>query len=110
MSQSFLRVKDRSKPGLKINDTVSTEIFGLFVRHALQRLFRLHDRNRMREPFQIFCETSLIRAAEEPLGKSIGIVCRKAFVPGISRQINDGLRSQHAIQMLVQEDFGKAYQ
>ena len=84
MSQSFLRVKDWRKAGFKINNSISAQILGLFIGDALQRLFRLHHRNRVRKAFQIFCETSLIRSAKKPLRKRIGIVGRKACVPGIS--------------------------
>lgn len=110
MGQSFLRMKDRSKTSLEINNPISTQILCLFVRNPLQRLFGLHHRDRMGKAFQILRETPLIRSAKEPLRKGIRIVRGQARVFDIPGQICDALRPQNAIQMLVQKDFGKTYQ
>ena len=104
----LLGMKDGSKASLKIDNSLPTQVFGLFVGHALQRLLGLHHRDGVREPLQIFRQTALIGAAKKPLGKFLGIVGWKIRVFCVSRQFNHSLRPQHAIQMLVQEDFGKA--
>jgi hypothetical protein len=84
-------VKNWRKACFKINNSIPTQIFGLFIRDALQRLLGLHKCNRVREALQIFCETPLIRAAEEPPGKLIRISGWKAGVLGIYRQLNHRL-------------------
>ena len=68
MGQSFLGVKNGRKASLEINDSVPTQIFGLFVGDALQRLLGLHHGDGVSEALQIFREAPLIRAAKEPLG------------------------------------------
>src|SRR6202790_4215273 len=101
-------MKNGSKTGLEINNPVSTQIFGLFVGDALQRLFCLHHCDGVREALQIFCKTPLIRSAKEPLRKCLWGIGWELRVVCVSRQLNDSLRPQHTVQMLVQKDFGKA--
>ena len=94
-------MKNWRKACFKINNSIPAQVFGLFISDALQRLFSLHNCNRVLEALQVFCETPLIRAAEEPLGKCIGVGGWKAGVFGISCQGNHRLRPQNAIQVLV---------
>ena len=80
-------MKDRRKASFKVNHAVSAQILGLFIGHALQRLFRLHDGNRVRKALQIFGETSLICSAKKPLAEGLGIVRRKLRISHILRQL-----------------------
>ena len=75
-----------------------------------QRVFGLHHGDRVRKPFQIFGETSLVSSTEEPLRKSVRIVGWQVRIFGIPRQLNDRLRTQHAIQVLVQKNLGNPLQ
>src|ERR1700722_757935 len=101
MGQALMSMKYGCKASLKIHDPISTQIFCLFVGDALQRFLRLHDRDRMREALEIFRQTPLIGSAKEPLRKRLRRMGWKLCVVCVFCQLNDGLRSQHAIQMLV---------
>lgn len=103
-------MKNWRKAGFEIYNPIPTKILGLFVGNALQSLFRLHHRDRMRKALQIFRKTPLICSAQEPLRKRIRIVRGQACVFHFPGQINNALRPQHTIQMLVQKDLGKTYQ
>jgi hypothetical protein len=106
-----LSVKNRCKPSLKINNPVAAEIFGLFVSHALQRLLSLHDGDRVLETLQVFRQTALIGSAKKPIGQGLRVVVGNfGWKVGIFRgssQFDNCLRPQHAIQVLVQQNFGK---
>ena len=69
MGQSLAGVKDRRKARFKIDHAILAQIFGLFVRHPLQRLFRLHHRDGVGKALQIFGQTPLVRALMKPLGQ-----------------------------------------
>ena len=107
---SLLGVKDRRKASLEIDNPIPTQVFGLFVRDTLQRILSLHHRNGVREALQIFRKTPLIRPAKKPLSECFRRIGGKVCVFCISCQFNHGSRSQHTIQMLVQENFGSAFQ
>jgi len=94
-------MKNGCKASLEINNSILAKILGLFIRDPLQRLFGLHDCNRMRKAFQVFCQAPLIRSAEKPLGKRIWIFGRQASVFAISGQLNNSSRPQHAVQVFV---------
>ena len=66
--QSLLGMENGREASLEINDAFPAQIFGLFIRDALQCLFSLHHSDGVSEAFQIFRKTPLIRAAKEPLG------------------------------------------
>ncbi len=105
MRQSVAGVKDRREARFKIDHAIVAQIFGLLVRDPLQRVFRLHHGDGVRKSFQIFGETSLVRALMKPLGQRRRIAGGKIGVFCLLGQVNDGLRPQHAVQMFVQKHF-----
>src|SRR3989442_15998396 len=63
------RVEHRRVADLRVHDPVAREIIAALVRDALERLFGLHDRDRVREAAQIEGERSGVRTRGEPAGK-----------------------------------------
>src|SRR6266849_3106655 len=110
VGQSFFSVKNWRKASLKVNHSIFAEILGLFIGDALQSLLGLHDRDGVAETLEVFGETSLVRALMKPFRQRPGIGCRPVPVSPVFGQLNHGLRLQHAIQVLVQKDFGKTLQ
>src|SRR5580692_4551222 len=108
MAQSVLRMKDRCEASLEVNYSIFAEIFGLFIGDPLQSLFRLHDRNSVREALKVFGQTALVRASIKPLRQRMGVGCWESGVSGISGQFDNSFRPKHTIQMLVQKHFRKA--
>ena len=106
----LLGMKNRRKASFKINDPVAAQIFGLFVSDALQRILGLHYRDGMCESLQIFRQASLIGSADKTIRRAPEGHRWKVCVFRISGQFDDCLRPQHAIQVLVQKDFGKTLQ
>ena len=110
MGQSVAGVKDRREAGFKIDHAILAQIFGLLVGDPLQRLFGLHDCDGVGKAFQIFGETAFVGALMKPLRQRCGIAGRKVRVFCFFRQVNDGLRPQHAVEVLMQEHFWQAIQ
>ena len=106
MGQSLLCVEDRRKTGFKIYDTVFVEILGLFIRYALQSLLGLHHRDSVREAFEVRGKTSLVGAPIKPFCQRLLIRGRKIRISRFFRQVDYGLRTQNAVQVLMQENFG----
>ena len=77
-------MKDGSKASLEIDNPVATQVFGLFIGHALQRILGLHHRDSVPEALKIFRQTALICAAKEPIGKFLRIIGRKIRILRLS--------------------------
>src|ERR1700722_8165755 len=110
MGQPSLRAKNGSKASFEIDHSIFAEVISLFVCDALQSLLSLHDRDSVREAFQILCKTSLIRAAMEPSCQCFRVCGRKARVLRIFCQVNHGLRTHHSVEMLMQQNLRKTPQ
>ena len=102
----FAGVKDRREASFKIDHAILAQIFGLLVRDPLQRLFGLHHRDGVGKAFQVLGETSLVRALMKPLRQRRRIAGGKFGVLRFFCQVNDGLRPQYAVEVLVQKHFG----
>ena len=77
----FEGMKNRSKTGLDIDDTVLTHVPDHLIRHTLQRLLRLHHAAGVREPFQVEREAPASRPAVEPGRKLAGVLGGEFVVP-----------------------------
>ena len=110
MCQSFFGVKDRRKTSFEVNDSVFFRVFGLFIGDALQRLLPLHHGDRMYKAFQVLGQASLVSSLVEPPGQRRGILGGKLRVLRVSRQLHNCLGTQHAVQVLVQQDLRKGPQ
>lgn len=110
MSQSLLSMKDRRETSLEINNPVPAQIFSLLVSDALQRFFRLHHGDGVCKAFQVFRQASLIGSTEKPFRECLSLIGWKILVSRIACQVDYSLRPQHAVQVLVQKDLGKALQ
>ena len=69
MGQSLTGMKYRRETSFKVNHAVFAQILGLFISHALERLFRLHHRDGVGKAFEIFGQAPLVGALMEPIGK-----------------------------------------
>src|SRR5580704_8639064 len=67
-------MEDRRETRFKVDQAVTAQVLDLFKGDTLQCFFRLHDRDGVCEAFEIFGETTLVRALMEPLGKGLRIV------------------------------------
>ncbi len=106
MGQSLARVKDRREARFKINHAILAQIFGLLVRNPLQRLFGLHHCDGVGKAFEVLGETPFVRALMKPLGQRHRIAGRKLGVFRFFCEINDGLRPQYSVEVLMQKHFG----
>jgi hypothetical protein len=102
MGKPFFGMKNRRKSSLEIDDAIAMEVLGLLVSNSLQRLFRLHNGNGVRETPQILGQAALIRPAMEPFTEFLGIAGRKLCVPGVASELDDRLRPQYTVEVLVQ--------
>src|SRR5579863_8401784 len=96
-------MKQRSEPRLEVNDTVVAEIFRLLVSYALKGFLGLHHRDRVLETLKIFGETALICALMKPLRELFRITRRQVGIPDCDREIDDSLRPQNAVEVLMKQ-------
>ena len=99
-------MKHRRKASLEVDHTVPAQVLRLFIGHALQRLLRLHHRDGVREAFQVLSEAALIGTLVKPLRERRGVLGGETGVFRVFRQIDDGLRPQDAVEVLVEKNLG----
>jgi len=66
MSEPFSGVKNRREAGLKVDDPVAAEVFGLFVGHAFERFLGLQDGYGVGKSEQIFSQAALVGTLMKP--------------------------------------------
>jgi hypothetical protein len=107
VAESSARVKNGREASLEVNHAVAAEVLGLLIGNALQRAFGLHHGDRVGEALQVLGKVSLVCAPVEPGGQLVGIYRGKRRVSRLACQFDDGLRTEHAVEVLVQEHLGK---
>jgi len=110
VGESFFGVKDRGEARFKIDDTVGGEVFCLFVGDTFEGFFGLHDGDGVDEAFEIFGEAALIGSLVEPGCEVFGIFGGELGVASGFGEVDDGFGAEDAIEVLVEEDLGEAFQ
>ena len=72
-----LGVQLRGEPDLGVDDSVGRQVLGALGRDAVQRLGRLHHRDRVAERLQVPLQRAAVSGTEEPLGELTGIARRQ---------------------------------
>ena len=91
-------------PGFGVDHAVAREVLAALVRDTLDRLLRLHHRNRVREPAEIEGERARRRARVERRTELGGIGRRKIAIALVASDLDDRRGPQPAVEMIVEED------
>ena len=105
--QAPFRVKDRREAGLDVHDAVVVHILHHLIRDALERFFGLHDAAGVGESFQIERQASALCPPLEPNVEFAGIRRRQFVVADVLGELNDCLRANAAVEMIVKKNLGK---
>jgi hypothetical protein len=88
-----------------VDDSVAAEILGLLVSDSLQRVLGLHYRDRVPKAFQVLRQAALVCALMKPSCQFRGVRGWQFRVMVAGGKFYHGSRPQHAIQMLVEQNF-----
>jgi hypothetical protein len=102
--QALAGMEDWGKPCFDIHDSVLVHVLHHFVSDALEAFVGLHHATGVREAFEIERQTAPLGAAVKPRGQVARIGRRQRVVTLILRQLDDRLRPQPAIEMVVQQN------
>jgi hypothetical protein len=91
---------------LRVHDAVRGEVEHRLARHAGQVVGRLHDGDGVVEGLQVPAERTGVGRIAEPVGERLGVGSGQG-VPGGVRQLEDGLRSQPSVEVVVQDNLGQ---
>ena len=105
--QSPVGVEDRRETRLDVHHAVVVHVLDHLVGDALERLGGLHHAAGVREAFEVERQAAALRAAVKPLGQLAGVGGRQRGVALVPGQLDDRLRPQAAVEMVVQEDLGQ---
>ena len=103
-AQPALGVQLGREPHLGVHHPVGGQVLGAFGGHPAQRVGSLHDRDRMPERIQVDLEVTAVRALGQLLRQLFRVVAGQVVVAGLAGQLEDGLRAQAAVQVIVQQD------
>jgi len=98
-----LRREDRRVPDLGVDDAVRREIRAALVRDPLHRFGRLHDCDRVGEAAQVQRQRAGRGARAEPAAELGRIGRRQPVVLELLRELDDGLRPEAAVEVVVEE-------
>src|SRR4051812_263073 len=96
-------MEDRRISDLGVDDAVAGQVLAAFVRDALERFLRLHDRDRVREPAQIKGQRARGRARVEPSAELARVRRRETLIPQLAREVDDRRWTQPAVEMVVEQ-------
>ena len=105
-AQPALGVQLGREPHLGVHHAVGGQVLGAFGGHPPQRVGGLHDRDRVPERVQVDLEVTAVRALGQPPGQLFCVVTGQVVVARLAGQLEDGLRAQAAVQVIVQQDLG----
>jgi hypothetical protein len=94
------------EPHLGVDHAVIGQVLGRFPGDAVERFRCLHHADGVPEGVQVEVEMAAVGARGERRGELIGIARRQAGIPGFVGQVDDRLRPQPAVQVVVQQDLG----
>ena len=99
----------RCPTGLTVDHAIGREILDELAGDAAQLGWRLHDRDRVVERFQVPDERARIGGLGEPPTKIIRIRGGK-LVPNLRRQLRHSVGPQATVEMIMQGHLGKGAQ
>ena len=105
--ESLVDVENRREARLDVHHAVAVHVFDHFVGDAFERLGGLHDAAGVREALEIERQAAALGAAVKPLGEIAGVGGREAVVTLLPGQLDDRLRPQAAVEMIVQQHLGQ---
>src|SRR5580700_3321544 len=103
-AQPAFGVQLRREPDLGVDHAVGGQVRGALGRDPPQRVRGLHDRDRVPERVQVDLEVAAVRAFGQPAGQLLDVVAGQVAVTDLVGQLEDGLRAQAAVQVIVQQD------
>ncbi len=103
-AQTAFGVQLGGEPDLGVGHPVGGQVLGALGGHPAQRVRGLHDPDRVPERVQVDLQVTAVRALGQPLGQVLYVVAGQVPVPRLRRQLEDGLRAQATVQVIVQQD------
>ena len=96
------------EPHLGVDDAVGGQVEGALAGHPVDRLRPLHDADGVRERLQVPHQRPGVRGLPEPAAQALRIGRRQPAVAVLVGELQHRLRAQAAVQVVVQEDLGRA--
>jgi hypothetical protein len=93
---------------LGVHDAVGRQVLGTFGAHALDRVARLHDRDRVAEALEVELERLAIGSRGEPARQLVRIRRRQLAIADLGRELQHGPRAQPAVEVVMEEDLRRA--
>ena len=95
-------------PHLGVHDAIGRQVLGALGRDPLDRIARLHDRDRVPESLEIELERLPVGAAREPCRQLVGIGRRQVAIADLGRELDHAARPKPAVEMVVEQHLGCA--
>ncbi len=95
-------------PDLGVHDAIGRQVLGALGRDPLDRIARLHDRDRVPESLEIELERLPVGAAREPCRQLVGIGRRQVAIADLGRELEHAARPKPAVEMVVEQHLGCA--
>ncbi len=99
--ESVFGVENRRVADLGIHDAVAREVFAALVRDTLDRFFRLHDRDRVRETAEVQRERARRRTGMEPSAEFPRVGGGETRVALVASEIDDRRGAEPAVKVVV---------
>ncbi len=96
------------EPHLGVHDAVVRQVLRAFAGDADQRLGRLHHADRVRERLEVQDQVLAAGAPRHPRAELRGVGGRKIRVPGLVGELDDRVRSEAAVEMVVEQDLRRS--
>ena len=96
------------EPHLGVDDAVGGQVLRAFGGHPDQRIRRLHDGDGVPEGVQVQLELAVMGRTGQPGGQPAGVGGREAGVAVLGRELDDRLRSQAAVEVIMQQHLRRA--
>ena len=93
---------------LGVDHAVGGEVEDALAGDPAQALGRLHDREGVVEGLEVAHERPGVGALAEPLAQAVGVAGRQPGIPDLVGDLDDGLRAQAAVEVVVQQRLGRA--
>ncbi len=100
-------MEERGEARFDVHHAVAVHVLHHFVGDAFEGLCGLHHATRVREPFEIHRQAAALSAAVKPPREIARVGGWQAFVTLLLREVDDGLRPQAPVEMVVQEHLGQ---
>ena len=102
--EALLRVERRGVPDLGVHDPVGGKVGGAFGGDPVAGIGLLHDAHRVGEGLEVEAEVAPVGTTHEPGSQLVDIGGGKAVVAVEVGQLDDGGRTEAAVEVVVQDD------